>query len=105
MRIVGGSAALPDLPRVSPAATVDRAPSVVSPPTVVPMCVSSVATESFDVGKNIILVPHFVKLRLIPTLVPLSALLCLFVGQRIAGLCYCNVVLMGKALEVFSTLP
>ncbi len=59
MRIVGGSTALPDLPRVSPAATVDHAPSVVSPPTVVPMCVLSVATESFDVGKNIILVPHF----------------------------------------------
>ncbi len=104
MRIVGGSAALPDLPRVSPAATVDHAPSVVSPPTVVPMCVSSVATESFDVGKNIILVPHFREAEVDSYFSAFERIAMSFRWPKDCWSLLLQCRLMGKALEVFSTL-
>ncbi len=56
MRIVGGSVAQPDLPRV---AVVVPTPVVSSTPTVSPVSVPSAATKSFDVSKHIRLVPLF----------------------------------------------
>ncbi len=59
MRIVGGSVAQPDLPRVAAAAVVVPTPVVSSTPTVSPVSVPSAATNSFDVSKHIRLVPLF----------------------------------------------
>lgn len=50
VRIVGGSAAQPDLPRV--AAAVIPAPVVSSVPPVSPVSAPSAATDSFDVSKH-----------------------------------------------------
>lgn len=102
MRIVGGSAVLPDLPRVSPAAT-DRSPIVVPTPTVAPTSASSV-TESFDVGKNITLVPHFRETEVDSYFSAFERIAMSFRWPKECWALLLQCRLCGKALEVFSTL-
>lgn len=104
MRIVGGSAVLPDLPRVSPAATVERSPIVVPTPTVAPTSASSVATESFDVGKNITLVPHFRETEVDSYFSAFERIAMSFRWPKECWALLLQCRLCGKALEVFSTL-
>ncbi|KAL1266443.1 hypothetical protein QQF64_002118 [Cirrhinus molitorella] len=103
MRIVGGSAAPPDLPRVVTAA-VGTSPHLSSTPTVSPVSVPSVANESFDVTKYIALVPPFreTEIDLYFNAFERIATSFRWPSELWALLLQCR--LSGKALEVFSAL-
>ncbi len=100
MRIVGGSAAQPDLPQVAAAAVVVPAPVGSSTLTVSPVSAPSAATRSFDGSKHITLVPLFRETE-IDSFERIATSLC-WPKELWALLLQCR--LAGKALEVFSAL-
>jgi len=106
MRIVGGSAARPDSPRVGSAgaATAARAPVVVPTPTVAPVTVPSAATESFDVGKNVTLLPHFRETEVDSYFSAFERIAVSFHWPKDCWTLLLQCRLVGKAMEVFSTL-
>uniref|UniRef100_A0A672PHY8 CCHC-type domain-containing protein n=1 Tax=Sinocyclocheilus grahami TaxID=75366 RepID=A0A672PHY8_SINGR len=102
MRIVGGSAAQPDLPRVTTAATIIPAPVVSSTPTV--PSAPSVATGSFDVSKHITLVPLFRETEIDSYFSAFERIATSLHWPKELWALLLQCRLVGKALEVFSTL-
>ncbi|KAI2665845.1 Transposon Ty3-G Gag-Pol polyprotein [Labeo rohita] len=103
VRIVGGTAAQPDLPRVTTAAAVISTPLVSSPP-VPPVSAPSVATESFDVSKHITLVPLFRQTEIDSYFSAFERIATSLHWPKELWALLLQCRLVGKVLEVFSSL-